>query len=186
MNIFIVAGADPVECAKQMIDKHVVKMPTESLQMISTIMDLKKQKSPFKPVMLNHPCTIWARETVSNYDFLVSHTWALCSEYTKRYGKKHRVEELLEEYQFEILNTRNFLPSGNLTPFAQAMPNKYKNDCAKTAYRDYYINEKWSFASWKYGEPDWWPKNHISNMKKERQQVYSDMLKRLEVITNEV
>jgi len=29
-----------------------------------------------------------------------------------------------------------------MTPFAQAMPDKYKNECAVTAYRDYYLGDK--------------------------------------------
>jgi len=35
MNIFALSK-DPVESAQQMIDKHVVKMPTESCQMLHT------------------------------------------------------------------------------------------------------------------------------------------------------
>ena len=88
MNIFAVSS-NPVTSAQQLIDKHVVKMPTESCQMLHTNMlyfmfvsahqrepslkELKEfhAKSHYrylmKPAMLNHPSTIWARETKANY-----------------------------------------------------------------------------------------------------------------------
>ncbi len=43
-----------------------------------------------------------------------------------------------------------------LTPFAQAMPKKYRIEGdAVTAYRKYYVNEK-TFARWKLKNPYWW------------------------------
>ena len=52
----------------------------------------------------------------------------------------------------------HLIPEGKLTPFAQAMPDEYKNECAVTAYRDYYIHDKSRFAKWEKGTPapDWW------------------------------
>ena len=40
MNIFVLDNS-PITSARMMIDKHVVKMPTESMQMISTITTLR-------------------------------------------------------------------------------------------------------------------------------------------------
>ena len=47
MNIFIL-DEDPTECAKLMINKHVVKMPTESMQMLSTIANHLGFDSPYR------------------------------------------------------------------------------------------------------------------------------------------
>ena len=41
MNIFVL-NEDPIKSAQQMVDKHVVKMPVESLQMISTCLHCVK------------------------------------------------------------------------------------------------------------------------------------------------
>lgn len=169
MNIFILSDCPKVS-AEMMCDKHIVKMPTESMQMISTIMELYGFSAPMKPVMLNHPCTKWARESSSNFGFLVDHCLALCKEYTARYGKKHKVETYLEEYEIGITDTEYFLKtnSGSLrTPFAQAMPDKYKNEDAVKAYRDYYLGDKWDIATWKLGNPNWWPNDHIEIKKQE-------------------
>ena len=66
MNIFIL-NEDQIKAAKDMCNMHVVKMPTESLQMMSTIADHLGFDSPYRPVMLNHPCTIWARKSKQNF-----------------------------------------------------------------------------------------------------------------------
>ena len=169
MNIFVL-DTDPELAAEMMLDKHIVKMPTESMQMISTIMDLHGFDTPMKPVMLNHPCTIWARESADNFEWLVNHCYYLCKEYTVRYGKKHKIEEYLENYVDEIQQTKHELKlteGDKLTPFAQAMPDKYKNDNVVKAYRDYYLGDKWKFASWKTKSPKWWPNDHIQIKKQE-------------------
>jgi hypothetical protein len=37
------------------------------------------------------------------------------------------------------------------------MPEEYKNPDAVIAYRDYYLNDKKDFATWKMGNiPYWW------------------------------
>jgi len=169
MNIFVL-HKNPDTAAKMMLDKHVVKMPTESMQMICAIMDFYGFRTPMKSVMFNHPCTIWARESADNFEWLLNHCYALCKEYTVRYGKKHRVEVYMETYADEILQTKYEIKSTKgveLTPFAQAMPDKYKNDDVVKAYRDYYMGEKWKFATWKTNEPEWWPDNHVQIKKQE-------------------
>lgn len=169
MNIFILDNK-PIQIAKVLMDKHIVKMPTESMQMLSTNADHLGFSSPYKPVMLNHPCTIWARTSKDNFQFLLDQTDALCKEYTIRYGKKHKVETTLLEYQDAWQSVLDVLPDIGLTPFAVAI-NKDMN-CRKLdgfddmstvdKYRNYYIEDKWWFAEWKTQEPEWWPKNHYN------------------------
>ena len=51
----------------------------------------------------------------------------------------------------------SFIPEGELTPHALAMPPQYHNADPVTAYRNYYLNEKKDFAKWKMGNvPTWW------------------------------
>lgn len=164
MNIFVLSES-PKESAEMMMNKHVVKMPTESMQMISTNLNHLGIDSPYKPVMLNHPCTIWSRTNKNNAKWLVNHCKYLCQEYTKRYNKTHKIEELLEEYSEQIQAMFEALPDEKLTPFAQAMPDKYRNENAVEAYRQYYLNEKWYFAEWSPASmPDWWPNDQFKKM----------------------
>ena len=50
-----------------------------------------------------------------------------------------------------------------LTPFAQAMPEKYRDNNTVKAYREYYIGEKQHLATWKKrGAPKWWETRYKS------------------------
>ena len=51
------------------------------------------------------------------------------------------------------------IPKIKMTPFAQAMPDQYRNENAIVAYRTYYIKEKARFAKWKATQvPEWFEK----------------------------
>lgn len=179
MNIFVVSK-DPIEAAHSLCDKHVVKMIVETAQMLSTahrVLDgvecqrLSKNNRKLKywrlddifmeqylclPTMVNHPCTKWAMKCSENYYWLTMHGIGLCEAYTTRYGKIHSMQYLMEKFLDKTpksINNDLFL-----TNFAQAMPDKYKNECAITAYRNYYIHEKSRFAQWNKGQnaPEWY------------------------------
>lgn len=145
MNIFILSE-DPKENARFHADKHVVKMILEHIQILSTIIQIQSPNTNvYKPTHRKHPCTIWASESINNYLYLIELTEALHEEYLYRYNKIHKSMAILEY----IKNNLPELPDIPLTPFAQAMPDVYKNKSAVTAYQTYYINEKQHLFSWK-------------------------------------
>jgi len=176
MNIFIL-DSNPTSAAKQMCDKHVVKMIIESGQMLSTAhrvldgdeyYDLSRngrrikrwrladdrENFLYKASFMNHPCTRWTMETKSNYHWHTRHALSLCIEYTARYGKIHKAQPLIEFLDDTL--PENIPDRDVQTPFPQAMPEEYKNKCAVTAYRAYYLGEKKRFAKWKNTEtPSW-------------------------------
>lgn len=92
----------------------------------------------------NHPSAIWARNTDTNYHWLVSLFEGVLREYTKRYGKIHATEKLLEFFR----TAPKRIPKGPLTPFALAMPEQYKVEDAVLAYQNYYVGDKVRFARW--------------------------------------
>ncbi|MDB4348005.1 pyrimidine dimer DNA glycosylase/endonuclease V [bacterium] len=199
MNIFALSK-DPEESATQMIDKHVIKMPTETCQMLHTniiymeyvqaygkepqLKDLKRfhkqtESKLMKPAMLNHPSTIWARQSIANFHWLYQHGLALCEEYTLRYGKRHGSHDRIIIGMRRRDNINYSFPHTGLTPVTIAMFDKYRldeneyynrNPNAKdwdfviASYKHYYLTGKWEFASWKTSPPNWWPKNHYDNM----------------------
>jgi hypothetical protein len=158
MNIFVL-NRDPFLAAFDMCDKHVVKMILEGCQMLSTIHRMAGSHVVHAPVDLykmafaNHPCTVWARMSAENYMWLANHTHALCNEYTNRYGKTHKASEMSCWFCRHVPpNLHHF----KMTPFAQAMPDKYKHEDAVVAYRQYYLGEKARFAKWKHGNVPAW------------------------------
>jgi hypothetical protein len=165
MNIFAL-DKDPLIAAQMMCDKHVVKMILEGCQMLSTVHSLDTVQDNkitlYKPCFHNHPCTIWARASKSNYYWLANHTFELTNEYSSRYyGKIHKSTDMA--YWF-TKNAPSNLPNTICTDFAQAMPEQYKNVDGVAAYRAYYLGEKAKFAKWKLGnEPMWFTSAMLSN-----------------------
>lgn len=155
MNIFIV-DTDPIKAATMLCDRHVVKMTLETAQLLCNALDTN---TPYKKTHLHHPCTIWVRQSISNFNWLVEHGIALVNEYHKRYGKYHKSMDVILHCQ----TLQQFHPNKDnktLTPFVQAMPDKYKDINVVNAYRKYYISEKARFAKWSKlnNEPEWWSK----------------------------
>ena len=184
MNIFALSRC-PVESAQQMLDKHVVKMPTETCQMLHTnllfttfkglygfepsLKELKVFHEQFnsklmKPAMLNHPSTIWARESLHNTKWLYEHGLALCEEFTFRYGKTHGSEQRILDMDINLKDAF----SSKATPVKIAMFDKYRIEntfdddweFVIQSYRHYYLEGKWRFAEWrKDRRPNWFPAN---------------------------
>ena len=167
MNIFV-TDACPETSARTQCDKHVVKMVLESAQMLSTAWRIcapeeAERRQLYKAAYMKHPCTQWVQQSAKNYRWLYDHFVALCDEYSHRYKKTHSCARLLSPLD-DIPYRASYCSDWEskeikLTPFAQAMPDQYKNVDAVQAYRTYYLNDKRSFASWNWPTaktPYWW------------------------------
>jgi hypothetical protein len=154
MNIFILDN-DPIAAAQSQIDKHIVKMPLETAQLLCTAARVHGASDVrYKPTHSKHPCTLWAATSQGNYEWLLEHGLGLAREYTRRYGKMQASEAVIREAAAYL----SLIPAGALTPFAQAMPDEYRGADAVAAYRRYYLGAKRAFATWKAPAvtPSWW------------------------------
>lgn len=143
MNIFFLAH-DPIQCAREHCDKHVVKMILEYAQLLSTAHHMiDGEHVPdgiYKCTHKNHPSAVWARENTEHYLWLYELFIALCDEYTHRYHKVHKTDEKLRDV---LKRPPRYLEHGCLLEPPQCMPEAYKceGDTIQ-AYRDYYMNGK--------------------------------------------
>jgi len=178
MNIFYFDEC-PVKSAEAQPDKMLVKMPLETAQMLCTahrmldhyeikvvpsksgkrmvkryVLDDERDDILYDACHINHPCTVWARQSSENYYWLYVHFLALAMEYRFRYHKEHKsftdLHKALKKYPKNI-------HQGDMTPLAQAMPDKYKDNNPVKAYRNYVIHEK-HYAEWNQNreKPLWW------------------------------
>ena len=97
-----------------------------------------------------------------NWQWLLAHGFALCSEYAARYGKVHTCYNTL-------LAAKEILPTGDptgrsgkeTTPFIFAGPNEFKHDTTVDIYDKYkmYIASKpWvkdNYLRLPHRKPDW-------------------------------
>lgn len=158
MNIFYL-DSDPEKAAKYCCDKHCVKMILESAQLLCTARALSGglpiDGYSLKPTHVNHPSSKWVRQSKANYIWLYKHLQGLCKEYTRRYGKTHKVER--EGLLKELKTIPKDIPLAAFSEPPQCMPEEYKSSVSSVeAYRIYYVKEKSRFAKWKTGEiPSW-------------------------------
>lgn len=178
MNIFYL-DKDLTKATEYHVDKHTVKMILEYAQLLSTAhrlldgtpyigttktgrkvkrwrMDDARESGIYQATHVNHPSAVWARKTNNNYNALAYLLACLCTEYTHRYQKVHKVQSssLLSALSAPPLN----IPIGPFTEPTPAMPPEYivPNDSV-ASYRAYYIGAKQRMASWKNRPvPDWW------------------------------
>ena len=154
MNIFVL-DLDVKKCAEYHNDKHVVKMILETAQLLCGVHHMTHQVThqvPYKLSHKNHPCSIWARESLTNYLWLCELGLELSKEYTYRYGKRHKSQDVIEW----CLTNKPYICDKGFTEPAKAMPDKYKVKSVVESYRNYYNGDKVSFSKWKNREiPNW-------------------------------
>lgn len=153
MNLFLL-HADLTKSAQYHCDNHVVKMPLKALQIAVAACAVTKI------TYANHPITLWAKESLINFSYIVAYGLALCKEYTFRFNKKHSCEIRLQSFANQL--SKDFT---NPKTFKLCIPDwlckTHDTDCLQDAvyyYREYYLHCKTSIASWTNRQPpDWWP-----------------------------
>lgn len=154
MNIFVL-DRDVRKCAKYHNDKHVVKMILESAQLLCGVHHMVEENTDEVPYRLshkNHPCSIWSRENISNYLWLCELGLELCKEYSYRYGKRHKSQDVIEW----CLTNPPSLPEEDFTEPPKAMPDEYKVEDVVQSYRNYYCGDKKYFSKWKNRDVPYW------------------------------
>ena len=142
MNIFVLDN-DIHKSIMSYNDKHIVKMQLESAQMLCTAVVLSGDVAPYKPTHKNHPCSIWARESLSNWLYLREMAYIMEDEWRYRYNKtKHHTHKAVDAIRTLIIPN---IEDKGLTPFAMAMSDKYKSEDPILSYRVYYTLEKQTY-----------------------------------------
>jgi hypothetical protein len=167
MNLFILSLIQR-EIAEYMMDKHVSKILLEAVQMLCSAKllldpeDEETNRRLYKIAHKNHPVTIWVRASLANYMWTLDLVEELHLEWRFRYGhpdtKFHKSYLMAQILRENVPSPEKFEKEG-LTPFALAMPEKYKTSDPIESYRNYYMSEdKQRFASWhkRRGQPNWY------------------------------
>jgi hypothetical protein len=175
VNIFYI-DVSPTQCAQWMVDKHVVKMILETCQLLSTahriidgtptqgksktgrnvtryVLSDYREDILYQATHINHPSSVWCRESVFNYSWLYRHLLALNDEYEYRYSKTHKCSSLYEALKLPPLN----IPTGMFSQPTPAMDKSFiiSNDSVEN-YRNYYKQGKVHLHSWTKREKPVW------------------------------
>ena len=160
MNIFFL-DKKPRECARYHCDIHTVKMSLEYAQILCNVhhihQNLRSGMPLYKPTHMRHPIVLWASENQDNYVWLYTLWQFTLAEYSQRYLRKHKSEELtsvLAPPPFSAPQNPNSFMFKSLTLPPLCMPDDCKPAVVKTfddvvkAYREYYIMHKGKIAKW--------------------------------------
>lgn len=174
MNIFVL-DKDPSKAVKYLHNRHVVKMTLETAQLICTAQyyadNINDDDIVYRKTHFNHPCSIWARQSIQNYDWLCEYGYEIAKEYEFRYGKVHKSYVKVIDNAHNNSSGRPIFPNEGLTPFALAMPDKYKTGDSVLSYRNYYVGEKLiqkgnKLSQWKNRSVPMWAEAKYNEIKK--------------------
>jgi hypothetical protein len=177
MNIFYV-DSDPEVAARNMVDRHVVKMILETAQLLSTahrVIDGEEYVGQsqsgrkakrwrlsgnvdaimYAATHINHPSAVWVRENSANYNWLYDHLLALGREYTYRYGRTHLTIDKLKDILKD--SPQNIKQSNVMTKMPSCMDKQYIVSLDPiTNYRNYYNYGKTDLLRWSNRPPPQW------------------------------
>lgn len=143
------------------VDDYGFNIPGEFMTIIRY--DLILSSGLYKSTHINHPCSVWIRESYHNWVyvlrlmFYLEKEWLYRYQHTKRHKKWHKSAQLLIDSGVVNL-AANYLPLDK--PFTQpalAMPVTYQipNDPI-ASYRNYYANAKSHLHTWTHRDtPSW-------------------------------
>ena len=154
MNIFATSSS-PSESAVWLDDLRKNKMILESAQMLSTAMRILETSTDwpvYKAAYVNHPCTVWTRQSLGNFQWLLDHMICLSD------NREHKSKRLIPTFKFFLESSTKF-PEIKLTPFCNCTTYKEEEDVHQ-AYQMYLI-DKWNSdkrqPTWNYGKkPEWY------------------------------
>ena len=180
MNIFFLSYSS-IESAQSLADIHVGsqnrggKMIVESTQMLTNCYTPeqlcnapKTQNGTIRKYSYyNHCCSKWVRESIHNFDWLLTHALEMVNEKIYRGGKLHFCHTFLNWCSDnkpdlnDPHNTTSLDLYTSITLPALAMPDEYKHNDPVQAYRNYYLNHKRHTIDMRWTKrnpPEWWSK----------------------------
>lgn len=150
MQIFA-THKDPIQAVNFLDDKRVIKMILESAQLLSTAIIIRMTEKfgsyevpswMYKPTHVNHPCSIWTRESSSNWNWLYLYAITCCGRYERIFNRIHKSKKVIERL-FEIYLQHKPIPEGKLTKFVEAYPEDFKVFSDTTLNYQNYLLDKW-------------------------------------------
>ena len=144
-------------------DRRLIKMVTETAQMLSSALSEHNAIPFYKRTHANHPCSKWVGKSRQNFIWAIELLMELNLEYVRRYNKK--VDHLAYTKAFDTcIEQIDKIPDGKLTPFVNCSLFKDESDII-SAYRKTMM-QKWTefklVPTWTDATPPNWITSHLT------------------------
>jgi hypothetical protein len=167
VNIFFLSDC-PEKSAKLLCNRHKVRMPLESAGMLAFA--FPEGETPIPNLRSNrhhkHPASVWARQSKSNFEWLLIHALTQAEDYKKHYKREHASEKHI--HWFKNNYHKISFPRAELTSFSRCFSSfkEYLDNTESNtikAYQSFYWLDKKTFAKWPSLEeiPDFWPEKSV-------------------------
>lgn len=149
MNIFVL-DEEPRAAARYHCDRHVVKMITESGQLLSTALHSHAKRrgrvltseTLYRSTHRYHLCAVWTTECRANFQWVQELMIGLIEEYDHRWPGNVNKFIRARAMQEELMEWAWLLPLGPRTPFVKCVAKDLRNLDAVSAYRQCYRRDK--------------------------------------------
>lgn len=135
-------------------DTHVVKMPLEYTQLLSTAYHLHGQEPPsgYRATHKAHPCAIWTAQSLWHWRTVVVLAFDALHEYARRFGRVHKcyfkvTAMMRAPPRFGETPPPAFKPTtvlaemGRFRDVPLCMPEEFHHPRAAVAYHRYYLHK---------------------------------------------
>jgi hypothetical protein len=125
------------------------------------VYDLHLSTGLYIQTHINHPCSVWVRSSIANWNYVFQLMLRLECEWNLRYEhtKDHPAITSLCKADIFVLTRKYFpaiLQAEPFTPPALAMPEQYRTNNPVESYRAYYNNDKRHLHKWTNREIPFW------------------------------
>jgi hypothetical protein len=164
MNIFL-TDPDPTACAQALDNSRVVKMVLETAQLLSAACEMLQIEPVglYRVTHMNHPCGVFARQSLGNFKWLVEHGLALSAEFEFRFRKVHASEAIIKSAYQQMMEAHyegdgltngwrtDLVFSFNCSGFNTGDVFEDYRECMRRKWATDKIRLKWSHR----GQPAW-------------------------------
>lgn len=144
MNVFYL-DRDPAVAAQAMCDQHVVKMVTETAQILSTVARLTLNEGAceglYRLTHQNHPIVRAAIHDAGYRNWVFLHGQYLASEYHHRFNKIHAALRVLDRAGNSPLIREHEISLIRSGAIPMCMPDALHSEDPVESYRDYYADK---------------------------------------------
>jgi len=169
MNIFVTNEIAEV-AARELCDKHLIKMITESCQILAnTVSDgdlflrapRKEDGGPRSKSHENNPCSKWVCGCVVNKSWLIDYTLEALREYRRRYKKNNTFTMVLPFVKW--IRSKGYVDEAKPDEFAEVIPKSavcrlhpnFPVSCTTDKYKLFIACDK-IFAYWMFNKAPIW------------------------------